>query len=74
MIVKDAGINRPSPAPISAASGPSVATDTTWRVDSTASAATSTHRTTSAVSITVRAPIRSVSIPASGITTVRGTP
>jgi len=65
---------RPSPPPISADSGPSAASEVMWRVASTVIAATSTQRMTSATSISVRGPNLSVSTPASGITTVRGTP
>ena len=57
-----------------AAMGPSTASEVVCRVASTASPATSTHRATSAASMTVRAPTLSASIPPTGISTVRGTP
>ena len=59
---------------MSAAIGPSAASDVTCLAASTASAATITQRTTSAVSISVRGPSLSASTPPTGISTVRGTP
>ena len=74
MIANDAGMNRPSPAPMPAAIGPRAASEMVCRVASTASAATSTHRAASAASMTVRGPILSASTPPTGISTMRGTP
>ncbi len=74
MIANDAGMNRPSPAPMNTAIGPSAASDVTCRAASTASAATTTQRTASAASISVRGPSLSASTPPTGISTVRGTP
>jgi hypothetical protein len=67
-------MNRPSPAPMSAAIGPSAASEVTSLAASTASPATSTQRAASAVSIRVRGPTLSASTPPTGISTVRGTP
>jgi len=74
VIENEAGMNRPSPAPSSAATGPSEASETTCLAASTTSTMTSPHRTTSATSMIVRAPILSVSIPPTGMRTVRGKP
>ena len=74
MIANDAGMNRPSPAPMSTAIGPSAASDVTCRAASTVSAATTTQRTASAASISVRGPSVSASTPPTGIRMVRGTP
>jgi hypothetical protein len=74
MIANDAGMNRPSPAPMNAAVGPRVASEAVCRAASTAIAATSTHRAASAVSMIVRGPTRSASTPPTGISTMRDTP
>ena len=74
MIANDAGMNRPSPAPMSAAIGPSAASETVCLAASSASPATSTHRAVSAASMSVRGPTLSASTPPTGISTVRGTP
>ncbi len=74
MIAYEAGMNSPSPAPMSPATGPSAASETTCLAASTASPATSTQRPASAASIKVRGPTLSASIPPTGISTVRGTP
>ena len=74
MIANEAGRNRPSAAPSSAAGGPSAATEDSPRSASTVSAATTAQRITSAASISVRGPVRSASQPQAGISTVRGTP
>jgi hypothetical protein len=59
---------------MSAAVGPSAASETTCLAARTASPATSTQRAASAMSIRVRGPSRSASIPPAGISAVRGTP
>jgi len=74
MIAYEAGMNRPSPAPMPAAIGPSAASDAICRAASTTSTATSTHRAASAASMTVRGPTLSASTPPTGISTMRGTP
>ena len=74
MIATDAGMNKPSPAPMNAAVGPSAASEAVCRAASTASAATSTHRAASAASMTVRDPTLSASTPPTGISAMRGTP
>ncbi len=74
MIAAEAGRNRPSPAPISAATGPRKAIETRLRAAKTARTVTSTQRTVSAASITTRGLIRSARMPPTGISTVRGTP
>ncbi len=74
MIANEAGMNSPSPAPSSAASGPSRASDATCRAASTVSAATSPQRAVSAASMIARDPTLSASQPPRGMKTVRGTP
>jgi hypothetical protein len=74
MIAYEAGMNRPSPAPIKAAMGPSAASEARCLAASTASTATSTQRAASAASMSVRGPTLSARTPPTGISTVRGTP
>ena len=59
---------------MSAAIGPSAASDAMCLAASTASAATSTQRMASAASMRVRGPILSASTPPTGSRIVRGTP
>ena len=74
MMVNEAGMNSPSPAPSNAAIGPSAASDARCLVANTASTSSSPQRTTSAVSMIARGPSLSASTPPSGIPMVRGTP
>ena len=74
MMVNEAGMKSPSPAPSKAAIGPSVASDTMCFAANTASTTTSPQRTRSAVSMIVRGPSLSASTPPSGMSTVRGKP
>ena len=59
---------------MSAATGPSAASEAVCRAASIAIAATSTHRAMSAASMTVRGPILSASTPPTGTSTIRDTP
>jgi hypothetical protein len=74
MIAYEAGMNRLSPAPMTAAIGPRAASESVCLAASTASTATSTQRAASAASMSVRGPTLSASTPPAGISTVRGTP
>ncbi len=74
MIENDAGRNKPSPVPSSAAMGARATSESICRAARTASTATSTALPASAASITARGLSRSASTPPTGMSTVRGKP